>query len=324
MPSILAYALTFPKKDDWRPDYHDVSDQSALPYLGLTRRAHIDRSIYEATAKLLPSVSVYFDFKAPLDLGRFVNSVVSCAASTRSLSLEPKSGNTRNQIVRAIDSLKLQYKKINQIFIAYPEVAQAFDDVTHLLSSGSVLKSFDSLRHLPSVQVMVEIIFRHIELDMKLDGDAGRLIRFESGSVKPKLNCVDRTAFICKRFNGPRIITTPGSDFAFVCGIFFEIATRRKNESMQGAIINLLKGDRPTLYWYEEAKQKDDENGITEEMDHWAIEYESRRARVMAEVTAQFRDDLTLHVDLFERTVQQLKSTEDLLENAKNELELGI
>ena len=93
---------------------------------------------------------------------------------------------------------------------------------------------------------------------------------------------------------------------------------------MQGAIINLLKGDRPTLYWYEEAKQKDDENGITEEMDHWAIEYESRRARVMAEVTAQFRDDLTLHVDLFERTVQQLKSTEDLLENAKNELELGI
>jgi hypothetical protein len=305
------------KKHDWRSECFDVSDQSAFPRAGLTGHEQIDRSIYQSTARLLPSVYFYFDFKSPLDLGRFVNSVVSCSASTRNLSNEPRSGNTRNQILRAIDQLKTQYRRINNIFISYPEIKSAFDDVTDLLFASPILRSFDTLRALPSVEVLVEIIFRHIELDIGLEGDAGRFISFEPRSAKPKLNCVDRSAFICDRFSGPRVITTPGSDFAFICGIFFEIATGRRNESMQGAIIGLLRGDRPELYWYEELKQQDQENSITREMDLWTINYEARRALVMAKVAAQFRNDLSLYADLFKRTVEQIKNAEDWIVDAE-------
>jgi hypothetical protein len=257
------------QKHDWRSDFYDTSDQSAFPYAGLTKRGKIDRSIYERTAKLLPSVAIYFDFELPLDLGRFVNSVVSCAASTSQLCDEPRSGNTKNQILQAIEKLKLQYKRINEIFRTHPEVKSAFNEVTNLLLATPLPDSFDTLRRLPSIQVLIEIIFRHIDLDIGLDGDAGRFIRFEPRSAKPKLNCVDRSAFICERFSGPRIITTPGSNFAFVCGIFFEIATKRKNESMQGAIISLLRADRPELYWYEEKKQENEEETLSQK--RWII-----------------------------------------------------
>jgi hypothetical protein len=121
------------KKHDWRSDFYDTPDHSAFPYAGLTKRGKIERSIYERTAKLLPSVAVYFDFNSPLDLGRFVNSVVSCAASTSELSREPRSGNTRNQILQAIEQLKLQYKRINEVFRAHPEVRSAFNEITNLL-----------------------------------------------------------------------------------------------------------------------------------------------------------------------------------------------
>jgi hypothetical protein len=86
---------------------------------------------------------------------------------------------------------------------------------------------------------------------------------------------------------------------------------------MQGAIINLLRGDRPGLYWYEEMKRQNEENSITKEMDIWAIRYEARRARVMAEVTAQFRDDPSLYTDLLKQTIQQIKNAEEYIEEAK-------
>jgi hypothetical protein len=246
---------------------------------------------------------------------RFVNSVVSCAASTHSLSCQHRTGNTKDQILHAIERLKLQYKRINYIFRAYPEIGSAFDNVTGLLFEKNVPKSFDTLRHLPSIQVLTEVIFKHIDIDLQMDGEAGRFLGFQPRSSKPKLNCVDRAAFICQR--GPKIITTPGSQFSFIFGIFFEIATKRKNESMQGAIISLVRGDRPELYWFEDSNGENEENSITKEMDDWATEYESRRARIMAEVTRQFRDDLSLHADLLERTIVQIKNAEACIEDAK-------
>jgi hypothetical protein len=100
--------------------------------------------------------------------------------------------------------------------------------VTGLLFEKNVPKSFDTLRHLPSIQVLTEVIFKHIDIDLQMDGEAGRFLGFQPRSSKPKLNCVDRAAFICQRFNGPKIITTPGSHFSFICGIFFEIPQRGK------------------------------------------------------------------------------------------------
>jgi hypothetical protein len=86
---------------------------------------------------------------------------------------------------------------------------------------------------------------------------------------------------------------------------------------MQGAIISLVRGDRPELYWFQDSNGEKEENSITKEMDDWATEYESRRARIMAEVTRQFRDDLSLHADLLERTIVQIKNAEACIEDAK-------
>ena len=79
-------------KHDWRSAFHDVSDHSAFPYEGLTRRGQIDRSIYQSIAKLLPSVIDNFDFTSPLDMIRFVN---SAARTVYLVSIEQEIRKTR-------------------------------------------------------------------------------------------------------------------------------------------------------------------------------------------------------------------------------------
>jgi hypothetical protein len=178
---------------------------------------------------------------------------------------------------------------------------------------GELPHSFDSLRRLPSISVLAEIVFRHIDLDIALEGEAGRYLECEPRSAKPKLNCVEKTAYICERFGEPKIISTPGSDYASMCGIFYEIATGRAEESMQGAIISFLAGDRPELCWY---RQVDD--GLSEEeMDVWVAEFETRRAKIAANVAVQFKDDLMLYAHLLRCAVRQIRNGEEMIESAE-------
>ena len=248
-----------------------------------------------------------------MDPARWVNCVVSCANSTLEYASGPRTGNTKAQIIRALGKLRSQYQDINETFRNFPELRYVFDEVSRGLVSGEMPVSDESLLCLPSISVLAEIIFRHIDLDMTLEGEAGRYLKFEPRSAKPKLNCVEKTAYICERFGGPKIISTPGSDYASICGIIYEIATGKVDESMQGAIIRFLMGDRPELCWYEPL-----DDGLSEdEMNVWAAEFESRRAQIAANVASQFKDDLSLYAHLLSGAVRQIKNAEESIKRAK-------
>jgi hypothetical protein len=299
-------------RDDKITGLYDLAELSAFPLMGLNRRGAIDRAIYDRAANLLPGIANYFEFKLPLDPARWVNSVASCANSTQEIARGPRTGNTKAQIIRALGTLKLRYQGINGIFYNFPELRYAFDEVSRGLVDGELPQSFDSLRRLPSIGVLAEIIFRHIDLDIALDGEAGRYLNFEPRSAKPKLNCVEKTAYICKRFGGPKIVSTPGSDYSSICGIIYEIATGRVDESMQGAIVSFFMGDRPELCWYETP-----DDGLSEdEMDVWAAEYEARRAKIAASVASQFRDDRSVYAHLLKGAVRQIRNSEEWIERA--------
>jgi hypothetical protein len=264
--SIVRY---FHKRNDFRnggqiKDYDDVSEFSAFPWMGLKRRGTIDHLIYQRAVNLLPEVADYFEFKLPMDPARWINCVVSCANSTQGYARGPRTGNTKAQIIRAFEKLRARYRDINETFREFPELRYAFNEVSRGLVIGETPNSSGSLEHQPLVSLLAELIFRHIDLDLTLEGEEGRYLTFEPRSAKPKLNCVEKTAYICKRFGGPKIISTPGSDYASICGLIYEIATGKADESMQGAVISFLTGDRPELCWYEEP---DDDRLDDYEMD---------------------------------------------------------
>jgi hypothetical protein len=186
--------------------------------------------------------------------------------------------------------------------------------VSQGLEIGGTLFSSGSLEHQPFVSLLAEIIFRHIDVDLMLEGEAGRYLTFEPRSAKPKLNCVEKTAYICKRFGGPKIISTPGSDYASICGMIYEVATGKADESMQGAVLQFLAGDRPELCWYEEHE----EDGLDDhEMDVWAAKFEDRRAKMAMTVADQFREDTALSVHLLQGSVRQFKDAAAWIERAE-------
>jgi hypothetical protein len=52
-------------------------------------------------------------------------------------------------------------------------------------------------------------------------------------------------------------------------------------------------------------------------MDIWAAEFEARRAKIVADVTTQFLDDLSLYKDLLQQTVRQIKNAEACVKAAR-------
>jgi hypothetical protein len=295
-------------------EINDLSEFSAFPWMGLKREGSIDHLIYQRAADLLPGVACYFEFTLPMDLARFINCVVSCANSTQGYARGPRTGNTKTQILRAFEKLRSRYRDISNTFREFPELRNAFDQVSRGLVIGETPSSSGSLGHQPLVSLLAEIIFRHIDLDLMLEGEAGRYLTFEPRSAKPKLNCVEKTAYICKRFGGPKIISTPGSDYASVCSIIYEISTGKSDESMQGAVLQFLAGDRPELCWYAEPE----EDGLDDhEMDVWAAKFETRRAKIAMTVADQFREDMELYVHLLQGAVRQFKDAGEWIERAE-------
>jgi hypothetical protein len=295
-------------------EINDLSEFSAFPWMGLKRTKTIDRLIYQRAASLLPDVANYFEFQLPMDPARWINCVVSCANSTQRYAQSPRTGNTKAQIIRGLEKLRSLYRSINETFREFPELRYAFDEVSLALLIGETPISSESLEHQPLVSLLAEIVFRHIDLDLTVEGEEGRYLTFEPRSAKPKLSCAEKTAYICKRFGGPKIISTPGSDYASICSVIYEIATGKADESMQGSIISFFTGERPELYWYETS---DDDGLKGDEMDAWAANFEARRAKIAALVASQFRADDELYVHLLRCAVRQIKNAEEMIESAK-------
>jgi hypothetical protein len=155
-------------------EINDLSEFSAFPWMGLKRGGTIDRLIYQRAANLLPEVAHYFEFKFPMDPARWINCIVSCANSTQAYARGPRTGNTKAQIIRAFEKLRSRYRDINETFRDFPELRHAFNEVSRGLVIGETPISFGSLEHQPLVSLLAEIIFRHIDLDLTLEGEEGR------------------------------------------------------------------------------------------------------------------------------------------------------
>jgi hypothetical protein len=57
----------------------------------------------------------------------------------------------------------------------------------------------------------------------------------------------------------PPLVTTPGSDFSFLCSLIYEMATGKQNESLAGAIIEFARGrERQDTDDYEREVQEDE------------------------------------------------------------------
>ncbi len=72
------------------------------------------------------------------------------------------------------------------------------------------------------------------------DRNPKRLFLFGNDKRKSVVECAYR---MCTMWNGPKLVTTPGSDFAALCSLLFEAVSGRSDEGLAGAINRYVRSD---------------------------------------------------------------------------------
>jgi hypothetical protein len=108
---------------------------------------------------------------------------------------------------------------------------------------------------------------------------------FIVGDNKARTHIVECAYSLALYLGKPQFVTTPGSDFAFLCGLIFELATGISDESLAGAINKFARSElRKQLDRHEEELCKENSaEGIRElEADNFA-QVKERIAQLLGE-----------------------------------------
>jgi hypothetical protein len=68
---------------------------------------------------------------------------------------------------------------------------------------------------------------------------------------------------MCTLWDGPKLVTTPGSDFSALCSLLFEAVSGRSDEGLAGAINRYARSD-DRGQWDREAKEDEDDNFVSQ------------------------------------------------------------
>jgi hypothetical protein len=89
-----------------------------------------------------------------------------------------------------------------------------------------------------------------------VDFDPKRMMLFSNDVRKP---IVADAYHMCTIWDGPKLVTTPGSDFSVFCGLLFEAVSGRSDEGLSGAINRYARSD-DRRQWDREGEEDLDDN----------------------------------------------------------------
>jgi hypothetical protein len=91
---------------------------------------------------------------------------------------------------------------------------------------------------------------------------------------------------MCTMWNGPKLVTTPGSDFAVLCSLLFEAVSGRSDEGLAGAIDRYARSDE-RKQWDREGEdedEKDNDNFLAENNTMRSSEQEVELCKVLLQI----------------------------------------
>lgn len=252
---------------------YSFEEQSAYPHRRLGYGT-IEPALIERCASLLPDMLDMLQPPArPMDLMRITNGIVASAVLTKHFSQAPRVAPTRKQMRASIDRYRSLVKELRSVISDTPLLAAALSGIHFDIASVGGAGSGDV--GLPEM-ALLELIADMLLVDFTEEGDVGRYYDSGTTEAQPKLNTVEKAAYLCGRYRGPQFVTTPGSAFSHFASLLHEVATGSVGESMQGAITRFSGGATPSLA----ATSVREPIPSRDEMDDTAVEWHTYRARV--------------------------------------------
>jgi hypothetical protein len=230
----------------------DISEEEAVVYIQRNKE-FLQRLTY-----LLPALVCYFDPQTrPRNLLGLLGCLEDCHndyyATAQSPRRDRRIRETRESLNEAITN--------SASAIVALEAAQRFIDLEFSryhgiyyqasTANGAVRRDVAELIHeLKMCSGVAEIVRAAMDFDLDY--------LFLSGNDK-RSTVVEYAYQMSTMWNGPKLVTTPGSDFSILCSLLFEAVSGISDESLAGAINRYARSDDRRKHDIEEAEFREEE-----------------------------------------------------------------
>jgi hypothetical protein len=256
-----------PESGDYLPSHllsalirADLSEMDAAPYIE-QNKAFFVRLVY-----LVSDLVRYFEPCDPRDVIGVLSCIDDCHndynISAKSLRKDRLAREAQQSLANALDAvtragealesakkhLRLEYEEYHRIYYRSSSArSQSGHDIEQLIDE---LKLCSGILNVVGVTAASDADY------LLLSGNDKRTV------------LVDYAYMMSLMWNGPKLITTPGSDFSNFCSLLFEAVTGVTGESLAGAINRYARSDerkkKDADHLESEAYESTDDNFITE------------------------------------------------------------
>ncbi|MGX1743435.1 hypothetical protein ACWIEX_17945 [Bosea sp. NPDC055353] len=292
-----------PESSKYLPQEH----ASALTRADITeehakREIALQKKFFKRLANLLPSLLRHFRFDQPSEILKALTQIDDCHQDFSIIKKSQRRDKARRLAMqefsaaqRALTNAAAALSKVDSIAsIEYEHLRSAHLGERHSGTYRSYGTS-DLVHEMELCSAAIEICTLRAEQEdeyMPLSGSG------------VSTHVVEAAFSLCIWYNGPPLVTTPGSDFSTVCSIIYEIASGCADESLAGAINRFARSeDKQRLL--AEQEQTRIENEDTSVPDNF---------RAVTSDIARAREDIELYGQL--TAIPNLSLTAGMLANS--------
>lgn len=262
----INYAKSLLPDSDYLPPYvlsrlvrADISEQEAAQYIGP------NKAFFARLTEYLPDLLRYFAQPTPTNYSGLLRCIDDCHNDYHSLAHSLRRDRAIREAHQSLkDALDATNKAAAALAIANRHIDIAFSQFHEMYFKTSSGKSEgrrdieDLIHELRMCCSVIEIVRETAEID-----DSYLIL---SGNDRRSL-LVNYAYQMITMWNGPKLVTTPGSDFSNLCSLLFEVVTGIPDESLAGAI-NRFARSHERRKWDTESEetQEDEDNNFAVEV----------------------------------------------------------
>jgi hypothetical protein len=227
-----------------------------------------NKKLFQRIANLLPTICDLFEPPDPENVAGFTSSISDCchdyAASLKSKRKDRKEREALNAINdaskklrMAIDAVRSAERFASLCYDLHQEIF--FDPEAIFLPRAERQKRKMKQHHTPSIDSLLlemELCRSAFEI-AKASAQLDRNTLYLSGN-DGKTSVVHYAHDMSLSWNGPKISTSPGSNFSILCSLLFECATGLADESLAGAINRYARSQERTKKEREEREYREE------------------------------------------------------------------
>jgi signal recognition particle subunit SEC65 len=224
--------------------------------------SHLEQSkmFYRRLASLLPAIMKFFSKDAKLRNPRgLVMAIDDChnefQATSNAARRDRQIRETKEKLTRAAGLARDSASALNDAADHFQYEYSRYRDIYYPPAPGPARFLSDLIGELQMCAGVLDIMHEIADIKPK--------DLFVYGNDQ-RTDLVESVYHMCTMWDGPKLVTTPGSDFAGLCSLIFEAASGNSDEGLAGAI-NRFARSAERKQWDLEGENEDDaENFQTE------------------------------------------------------------